>query len=134
MPVFLVLKLDDTPIACGGLRPLDSLEDGGNDQVEIKRMFVVPEFRGRSKGVADVLLKQLELQASQLERTVVKLETAIDMLEIYPLRVRDLLISVCFCSRHQARSIYERHGYRKNSLFAHYAETAKNRVCYEKTL
>lgn len=61
MAVF-VLARDEagTPVACGGLRPIEigPLEPTG---AELKRMYVVPESRGT--GVADVVLRALEEQA-----------------------------------------------------------------------
>ena len=92
--VFLVLRLDSIPIACGGLRPLFASEDGSTQEAEIKRMFVVPEFRGISNGVANFLMKQREFRAWERGWTTLKLETAKDM-----------------C---QARNFYERHVTRKS--------------------
>jgi GNAT superfamily N-acetyltransferase len=53
-------------LACGGLRAL------GDDVAEIKRMYVIPERRGR--GVGRVLLAQLERRALAAGWTTVRLE------------------------------------------------------------
>jgi GNAT superfamily N-acetyltransferase len=64
---FLVGFEDSTPICCGGVK---RLPDGA---CEIKRMFVVPEARGR--GVAKELLGALEDEARALGYRVVRLDT-----------------------------------------------------------
>jgi len=56
--VFLVVYEQDRPLACGGLRRLNS------ETVEVKRMYVVPEARGR--GLGRSLLASLEEQARRL--------------------------------------------------------------------
>ncbi|KAK6533450.1 hypothetical protein TWF694_002390 [Orbilia ellipsospora] len=113
MPVFLVLKLNSIPIACGGLRPLDPDANNKIREAEIKRMFVIPEYRGKRHGVADLLMKHLESQALERGWSTVKLETGKDM--------------------ESARKFYERHGYKEIPLFGHYIG-ALNNVCYEKVL
>ena len=113
VPVFLILKLDSQPIACGGLRPLLPDEGDSTQEVEIKRMYVVPEYRGRGQGIADFLMRQLESQALERGWTTLKLETGADM--------------------GQAKRFYQRHGYKEVPLFGHYKD-AWNSVCYQKTL
>ena len=113
VPVFLILKLGGQPIACGGLRPLLPTEGGSIHEVEIKRMYVVPEYRGTSHGGADFLMGQLESQAMERGWTILKLETGADM--------------------DQAKRFYQRHGYKEVPLFGYY-KNAWNSVCYEKTL
>jgi GNAT superfamily N-acetyltransferase len=58
---------DGTPVCCGGVK---RLPDGVG---EIKRMYVVPDARGR--GVARRLLGHLEQAARDLGYTVVRLDT-----------------------------------------------------------
>lgn len=58
---------DGRPICCGGIK---QLSDGA---CEIKRMYVVPEARGR--GVARGLLEALERKALELGYTVARLDT-----------------------------------------------------------
>lgn len=65
--VFLIAWLDDQPVGCGALRRL------GDDQGEIKRMYVVP--RARRRGVARALLEALEAEARSLGIEALILET-----------------------------------------------------------
>lgn len=64
--VFLLGRLNATPVACGAVR-----RDG--DQAEIKRMYVVPELRGQ--GIAKKLLALLEVEARRLGASRLVLET-----------------------------------------------------------
>jgi len=66
--VFLVLREDDgRAIGCGGIARFDAVRG------EVKRMYVVPEARGR--GLGRRLLEELEAQARELGYTSVVLET-----------------------------------------------------------
>jgi len=58
---------DGTSIGCGAFKELDA------DTIEIKRMFVHPDFRGQ--GIASSVLKELELWANELNYTNCVLET-----------------------------------------------------------
>ena len=64
---FLVIYADGKPVAGGGLK---RDEDG---VAEIKRMYVVPEFRGR--GVARALIAALEVNARELGHEVMRLDS-----------------------------------------------------------
>jgi GNAT superfamily N-acetyltransferase len=64
---FVVGFEDDVPVCCGGVK---GLPDG---TCEIKKMFVDPAFRGR--GVARVLLSELEQRARDLGYTTARLDT-----------------------------------------------------------
>jgi GNAT superfamily N-acetyltransferase len=64
---FVVGFEDGVPVCCGGVK---RLPDGA---CEIKRMFVVPEARGR--GVARALLEELERRARGLGYTIARLDT-----------------------------------------------------------
>lgn len=66
IPTAMVAYKDDTPVACGCFKELDT-------GVEIKRMFVTPEFRGQ--GLAAELLKALETWARELGHPHACLET-----------------------------------------------------------
>src|SRR3954471_24745984 len=70
---FLVVYDDGEPIACGGLR---ALPDGA---AEVKRMYVVPDARGR--GVGAELLARLEDEARRLGYRRVRLDTAAKLTE-----------------------------------------------------
>jgi drug/metabolite transporter (DMT)-like permease/ribosomal protein S18 acetylase RimI-like enzyme len=65
---FLVVYEDGRAIACGGIRSL------GNGSGEIKRMYVVPDARGR--GVGARLLAQLEDEARRAGYRRLRLDTA----------------------------------------------------------
>jgi putative acetyltransferase len=65
--VFVVAWLDDEPVGCGTLRRL------GDDQAEIKRMYVAPAARRR--GVARAILRVLEDEARQRDIGALILET-----------------------------------------------------------
>mgnify|MGYP003624413975 CR=1 FL=1 len=66
--VILVYNLKQ-PVGCGAFKPIDSTT------VEIKRMFVLPEFQG--KGIGSKILKELEVWASALNYKTGILETGI---------------------------------------------------------
>lgn len=63
----VVIYQDTLAIGCGAFKEFDS------DTVEIKRMFVHPDFRG--KGIASTVLNELELWANKLNYTSCILET-----------------------------------------------------------
>ena len=65
--VFLVGYEDGLAVCCGGIKRLD------DEACEIKRMFVIPEARGR--GVACTLLGVLEERALALGFTIARLDT-----------------------------------------------------------
>lgn len=63
----VVIYQDTVAIGCGAFKEFDS------DTVEIKRMFVHPDYRG--KGIANTILKELEIWANELNYTNYVLET-----------------------------------------------------------
>jgi len=65
--VFLIARLDGTPVGCGAVRLISGAE------AEIKRMFVRPSRRGR--GIARALLERLETEARRLGARRLLLET-----------------------------------------------------------
>ncbi|MDQ1705397.1 MAG: hypothetical protein QOF18_1763 [Frankiaceae bacterium] len=89
---FLVGYLDVTPVVSGGLRLIDDAT------VEIKRMYVVPEARGR--GWARLVLGRLEDIARSMGATRVLLETGLKQPE--------------------AIALYESSGYERIEGFGHY--------------
>ena len=64
--LFLVAYVDDAPAACGGWRAHDA-------DVELKRMYVRPSFRGR--GLARAVLAELERTAAEAGFSRLILET-----------------------------------------------------------
>ena len=58
-------------VGCGAFKKHE------NKTVEIKRMFVLPE--NRSKGVANLILNELEFWATELENKIAILETSIKL-------------------------------------------------------
>jgi GNAT superfamily N-acetyltransferase len=72
----LVYDPAGTAVASGGWRAKDESPEGFSDgDAEIKRMFVVPEARGR--GLARALLAELEATAAATGRTRMVLETGL---------------------------------------------------------
>ncbi|WP_345700415.1 GNAT family N-acetyltransferase [Kitasatospora terrestris] len=72
--LFVVAYLDGEPVACGGWRAKEQDDDGLLDgDAELKRMFVVPQARG--KGLARAVLRHLEERAVAAGRTRLVLET-----------------------------------------------------------
>lgn len=65
--IFLVARLDGLSVGCGGLSRFDA------STAEIRRMYVVPEARGR--GVARTVLDALLEHARRLGYARVRLET-----------------------------------------------------------
>ena len=63
----VVAYLDENPVGCGCFKKFNE------DSVEIKRMFVKPEFRGR--GIASRILYELEKWGYELKYTYATLET-----------------------------------------------------------
>lgn len=72
--LFMVGHLDGVPVVCGGWRAHDGDEPFFMDgDAEIKRMYVTPRARGR--GLARVLLAELERTAAEAGRVRMVLET-----------------------------------------------------------
>ena len=63
----LVIFNDNIPIGCGALKKFD------DKTFEIKRMFVKPSYRG--KGIATLILRELELWSTELNAFHCVLET-----------------------------------------------------------
>ncbi|MGW3072071.1 MULTISPECIES: GNAT family N-acetyltransferase [unclassified Kitasatospora] len=78
--LFMIAYLDGRPVACGGWRAKqagpDDLRDG---DAEVKRMFVIPEARGR--GLARAVLRRLERTAVEAGRGRFVLETGTEQPE-----------------------------------------------------
>ncbi len=92
-------------VGCGGLRRLDECT------YEIKRMYVVPEWRGRRIG--GLLVRALEEHARGMGARRMRLETGAEQPE--------------------AMRLYERCGYTRIDRYGHYADCELS-VCYERAL
>jgi putative acetyltransferase len=64
----LLVYQDQIPVGCGAFKHFE------NNTAEIKRMFVQPEFRG--KGIANLILSEIELWAKKEGYTSFILETS----------------------------------------------------------
>ncbi len=93
------------PVGCGAMKEWDQ------STVEIKRMYTLPGSRG--KGIATMILKELEQWASELSFKRCQLETGIKQPE--------------------AIGLYSKNSYRKISNYGQYAGI-ENSVCFEKEI
>ena len=62
---------NDIAVGCGAFKKHQ------NNTIEIKRMFVPPQYRG--KGIANLILRELELWAQELGNTNIILETSLKL-------------------------------------------------------
>lgn len=101
----IVAYRDNVPVGSGAIKHYE------DDVVEVKRMYVPPVYRG--KGIAPVVLKELEQWATELNYKKAILETGKKMVE--------------------AIRVYEKNGY---SLIPNYGQYAgvEESVCFEKAL
>lgn len=102
---FVIARIEEAAVGCGALRRLKP------DIGEVKRMFVLPDFRGR--GIARRILKALESRAHELQYRSVCLETGIGQPE--------------------AIGLYKSAGYHEIPGFGEYAGNPFS-VCFEKRL
>jgi GNAT superfamily N-acetyltransferase len=111
----VVLRADGAPVACGALRRLEpgSWGDGepGPGTGELKRMFVVPAWRGR--GLSRTVLAALEEQARAQGLRRVVLETG--------------------TLQTAAIALYETSGYRRVPAYGGYVDSPLS-LCYAKDL
>lgn len=96
---------DMSPLACGAFKEF------APGTVEIKRMYVVPESRG--KGIAAIILKELENWAATLHYTKAVLETGKRQVE--------------------AVRLYQKSGYSVIPNYGQY-EQVENSICMQKVL
>lgn len=101
----MVIYVDDLPVGCGCFKPFDS------ETVEIKRMFVSPEMRGRQ--LAARLLQELEAWAIEEGNTGAVLETGVRQVE--------------------AQRLYTIAGYLKTENYGQYIGM-EDSLCYRKEL
>lgn len=101
----VVALQDDEPVACGAIKPYD---DGS---AEVKRMYVKTGLRG--KGIASIVLKELETWAAELGFTACILETGTFMPD--------------------AVALYKKNGYAVIPNYGQYAGVEIS-VCMKKTI
>jgi len=103
---FVILALDnDGPVGCGALK------EYAPGVMEIKRMYVPPEKRG--KGIASKVLSELEKWAGELSYSKCILETG--------------------KKQPEAIALYKKNGYTLIPNYGQYANV-ENSVCFEKQL
>ena len=103
---YVVVAYDENrPVGCGAIRMYD------DKTMEIKRMFVPLKERGR--GIASIILQELEKWSKELGFEKCILETGINQPE--------------------ALRLYEKNNYHKISNYAQY-ENVKNSICFGKDL
>ena len=101
----VVAYLDDIPIGCGAIKEF------AKDTMEVKRMFVRPESRG--KGIAGKILAELEIWAFEMGYSKCVLETGKRQAE--------------------AVALYMKSGYRMIPNYGQYIGM-ENSICFEKVL
>ncbi|REA62334.1 GNAT family N-acetyltransferase [Dyadobacter luteus] len=105
LPTVVLAYDNDEPIGCGCFKKFN------DDTIEIKRMFVVPEQRG--KGVASRILYELETWAIELKYTYSALETG--------------------KGQPEAIELYQKCGYTITTNYGQYAQEERS-VCMLKAL
>ena len=100
---FVVARQAGRAVGCGALRVLDP------DTAEVKRMYAVPELRG--KGVGWAVLSSLEAAAAQLGVRRLVLETGVH--------------------QHAATALYRRAGFSPLDCWGEYASSPTS-ICFEK--
>jgi putative acetyltransferase len=103
--IFVIARVDGRAVGCGAVRLLDPTT------VEVKRMYVEPEQRGR--GVAKEILQRLEAAGRELGARRAVLETGIH--------------------QDEAIGLYRRAGYNLVDCWGEYT-TSPTSVCYEKMI
>lgn len=101
----IVVYDEDHPVSCGAIKPF------GEDAMEVKRMYVLPESRG--KGIAKKVLQELESWASEMKYKKCVLETG--------------------QKQPEAMSLYHKSGYQVIQNYGQYIGI-ENSVCFEKAL
>jgi len=101
----IVAYSNDIPVGCGAIKAFR------HDIMEVKRMYVIPESRG--KGLGSGLLSELEQWAAELGNTHCILETG--------------------KRQPEAIALYKKNGY---SIIPNYPpyETMENSVCFQKAV
>lgn len=102
---FIVAYIDNQPVGCGGIRPLDS------NSVELKRFFVDSNYR--NNGIASKLLLHLEDKARGNGYRTIKLETG-------PFQPESI-------------GLYKKFGYVEIELYCEYIGSEYS-LCFEKKI
>ena len=95
----------DKPVGCGAIKEQTA------DAMEVKRMFTLPDYRG--KGIATLLLQELERWAAEMKYGKCLLETG--------------------KRQPEAIALYQKNGYQQIPNYGQYAGV-ENSVCFEKKL
>jgi putative acetyltransferase len=103
---FLLVVRDGRTVGCGAVRRLEA------GTAEMKRMYVVPELRGR--GLGHLLVEALEARARELGARRLVLETGI--------------------RQEVAIALYRAMGYRPIPLFGEYVSSPETSICLGKDL
>jgi GNAT superfamily N-acetyltransferase len=101
----IIALYENIPVGCGAIKEFSS------DIMEVKRMYVLPEMRGR--GIASIILKELEKWTVELHFKKCLLETG--------------------KKQPEAIQLYLKNSYRIVLNFGQY-EGIENSVCFEKIL
>ena len=101
----IVAYIDNKPVGCGAFKKY------GENDAEIKRMFTLPETRG--KGVATKILKELESWSKELNFEACLLETGKRQIE--------------------AIQFYKKNGYMVTPNYGQY-KGVTNSICFKKML
>lgn len=105
-PTVVVAYEDDQPVGCGCIKPFDE------ESVEVKRMFVADEHRG--KGIGAAILKELEKWAAELNYKYIVLETG--------------------NRQPEAIHLYQKAGYSVIPNYGQYAGKEDSSICMRKEL
>ena len=109
---FFVGYLDDEAVATGAWRRSEVEVFGAGSTVEVKRMYVAPQARGR--GLARVVLAHLEATAREAGAEALVLETGLKQPE--------------------AIALYEHEGWERTEVFVPYDPADGISVCFRKGL
>ncbi len=101
----VIAKLDNKVVGCGAIKAFD------DSTMEVKRMFVDPEFRG--KGIASIVLSELEEWSREMGVKRCILETG--------------------NQQHEAIALYHKNNYQIIQNYGQYAGV-ENSFCFEKQL
>lgn len=102
----IILTQEGKAIACGAIRQLE-----GYNWAEVKRVFVLPNFRGQ--GLSKKIVEELEKWAIEQEFEAAVLETGIRL--------------------HEAIALYKKIGYQEVAKFEPYKELPHS-ICMKKVL